>query len=162
MSQYPGGVADNGFSDKLCDLLANIKGQVVLCGDLNYSGIDWERLHGSTPAERNILDTVQNNFWTQYVDFPTHVGGVGRAGGGEGRDGNILDLALSNSPELVVGVVDEGLFSDHRMFSLDLIMPVSSNNQTHEMVPDWAKADFDKMRANLADIDWQILTGLVS
>ena len=153
--RYPGGVADNGFSDRFCDLLENIKGQVVLCGDLNYSGIDWDRLHGSTPAERRVLDTVQNNFWTQYVDFPTHVGGAGRAGGEEGRDGNLLDLALSNSPELVVGVVDEGLFSDHRMFSLDLIMPVSSSGQTQELVPDWAKADFDKMRTNLAAIDWE-------
>ena len=40
------------------------------------------------------------------------------------------------------------------MFSLDLIMPVSSNNQTHEMVPDWAKADFDKIRENLSENDW--------
>jgi hypothetical protein len=52
-------------------------------------------------------------------------------------------------------VVDEGLFSDHRMFSLDLIMPVSGSSQTHEMVPDLAKADFDKIRANLAAIDWE-------
>ena len=79
--RYPGGVADNGYSNKFCNLLSSIKGQVVLCGDLNYSGIDWERLHGSTPAERNVLDAVQNSFWTQYVDFPTHVGGAGRAGG---------------------------------------------------------------------------------
>ena len=52
-----------------------------------------------------------------------------------------------------MGVVDEGLFSDHRMFSMDLTMPVSST-QTHEMVPDWAKADFDKISENLSAIDW--------
>ena len=98
--RYSGGVDDNGYSDRFCKLLAEIKGQVVICGDLNFSGIDWERLHGVTPAERKVLETVQDNFWTQYVEFPTHL------------SGKTLDLALASAPELVVGVVDEGLFSD--------------------------------------------------
>ena len=78
-------------------MLASIQGQVVICGDLNYSGIDWKKLYGSTPAERNILEVVQNHFWSQYIDFPTHIGGAVKAGGEMGRDGNILDLALCNS-----------------------------------------------------------------
>ena len=147
-------MADNGFSDRFCDLLAGIKGQELLCGDLNYSGIDWDRLHATSPAERKVLDTVQDHFWTQYVDFPTHVGGANQGGGEVGREGKTLDLALSNTPELVVGVVDEGLFSDHRMFSVELINPDSGNSQTHEMVPDWAKADMDLIAANLGAIDW--------
>ena len=56
-----------------------------------------KKLYGSTPAERNILEVVQNHFWSQYIDFPTHVGGAVKAGGEMGRDGNILDLALCNS-----------------------------------------------------------------
>ena len=151
--RYPGGTADNGLSDRFCNLLASIQGQVVICGDLNYSGIDWKKLYGSTPAERNVLEAVQNHFWSQYIDFPTHVGGAGKAGGEIGRDGNILDLALCNSPELVVGVTDESLFSDHRMFTKDLINLVSSIH-THEMVPDWTKADLDKISDNLRAIDW--------
>ena len=150
--RYPGGVADNGFSDKFCELLAGLRGQVVILGDFNYSGIDWSRLYASTPAERKVLDTIQEYFWSQYVDFPTHVGSASKAGGGEGRDGNILDLALSNSPELVVGVSDEGLFSDHRMLSMDLALPMSG--ATLELVPDWAKADFQKISNNLSEIDW--------
>ena len=71
--RYPGGQADNGYSERFCNLLANIKGQVVICGDLNFSGIDWERLHAVSPAEREVLDTVQNYFWLQHVDFPTQV-----------------------------------------------------------------------------------------
>ena len=141
-----------GFSDKFCKLLAGLRGQAVMLGDFNYSGIDWDRLHASTPAERKVLDTIQEHFWSQYVDFPTHVGGVSRVAGEEGRDGNILDLALSNSPELVVGVADEGLFSDHRMLSIDLALPVSG--ATQELVPNWAKADFDKISKNLSEIDW--------
>ena len=53
----------------------------------------------------------------------------------------------------MVGVTDEGLFSDHRMFTIDLIRPVSSI-LTHEMVPDWEKAYLDKISDNLKLIDW--------
>ena len=97
--------------DDMCNLISV---WWVICGDLNYSGIDWERLHAKSPAEREVLDSVQNSFWTQYVDFPTHIGGA------------TLDLVLCNCPELVVGVGDEGLFSDHRMLSVDLVKPVRS------------------------------------
>ena len=53
----------------------------------------------------------------------------------------------------MVGVTDEALFSDHRMFTIDLIRPVSSI-LTHEMVPDWEKAYLDKISDNLKLIDW--------
>ena len=50
--------------------------------------------------------------------------------------------------------MDEGLFSDHIMFSLDLVRPGSNTRETFEMVPDWSKADFSKIADNLAAIDW--------
>ena len=56
------------------------------------------------------------------MDFPTHIAG------------KTLDLALSNCPEIVVGVGDEGLFSDNRMFSMDLIKPVSNSGQSYELI----------------------------
>ena len=37
---------------------------------------------------------------------------------------------------------------------MDLIKPVSNSGQSFEMVPDWAKADFDQISANLSTIDW--------
>ena len=56
-----------------------------LCGDLNYSGIDWDRLHAVSPAERKVLEVSQTYFWTQYVDFPTHIGGHSAGGGYDER-----------------------------------------------------------------------------
>jgi hypothetical protein len=105
----------------------------VISTSVALTGLD--RLHASSPAERRVLYTSQNNFWVQYVDFPTHVGGCGAEGGEAGRDGKTLDLVLSNSPELVLGVSDLGLFSDHRMLAVDLLRPESSMGQTHELVP---------------------------
>ena len=51
----PGSEADNGFSDKFCDLLAGLKSPALVLGDLNYSGIDWERLYASTGAEKLVF-----------------------------------------------------------------------------------------------------------
>ena len=57
--------------------------------------------------------------------------------------------------EAIVDLEDLGLFSDHRMFADDIDSPESSSGQTHEMVPDWSKADRDQIAANLSGIDWE-------
>ena len=116
-TRYPGGGDDNSYSYSFCELLSGIKGQVVSCGDLNFSGIDWKRLHTVSLSGRIVLETVQKNFGTQYVDFPPDVGGARKVGGEDevGRYGKTLDLDLASVTELVEGVVDEGLFGDHRI-----------------------------------------------
>ena len=83
------------------------------------------------------------------------MGGAKKVGGEDevGRDGITLDMALASAPELVVGVVDEGLFRDLRMFSLDLVKPGSNTSETYEMVPDWSKADFGQVAENLSVIE---------
>ena len=40
------------------------------------------------------------------------------------------------------------------MYSLDLLRP-SSNDNSKELVPDWGKADLDKLAAALAEINWE-------
>ena len=88
-------------------------------------GIDWDRMYSDKAGERVMLDVLQGCFWTQHVDFPTHV------------DGNQLDVVLSSSPELVAGVSDEGRLctSDHNMIKVVLVGPALDKDST-EMVPD--------------------------
>ena len=94
------------------------------------------------PGEKVVLDVIQNKFWTQHVDFPTH------------EDGNILDIALG-SPGLVAGVSDEGRLgtSDHNMFKLDIVGPALERDSV-ELVPDWAKADMEGLRTAILEINW--------
>jgi hypothetical protein len=68
------------------------------------------------------------------------MGGV--AGQEERRNGRTLYLTLA------VGVEELWLFSDPKMFAVDIVSPKSG--QTHEMVPDWSKADIDQIEANLS------------
>ena len=142
----PGSEADNGFSSRFCDLLAGLRSPAVVLGDLNFSGIDWDRLHASTGAEKNVLETIQNYFWTQHVDFPTRrdpsTGGL-----------SLLDPVLSTSPELVLGVESQGWFSDHLLYSVDLVSP-GGKDDSKELVPNWSKADLDQLATNLGELDW--------
>ena len=99
---------------------------VLVLGDLNIPGIDWEQMYSNKAGKRVMLEVVQGLFWTQHVNFPNHV------------DGNLIDVVLSSFPELVVGVSDEGRLgtSDHFMIKVDIVVP-AIDNESMEMVPDW-------------------------
>ena len=73
-------------------MLQSLQDKVLVLGDFNLPGIDWQRLYSDSPGDRVVLDVIQGKFWTQHVDFQTHIGG------------NILDLALSSSEDMVYGV----------------------------------------------------------
>ena len=123
-------------------MLKSLQGKVLVLGDLNLPGIDWERHYSASAGEKVVLDVIQNQFWVQHVDFPTY------------DDGNLLDVALG-PPGLVAGVSDEGRLgtSDHNMFKVDIVGPALERDSV-EMVPDWAKADMDGLRQAIAEIDW--------
>ena len=52
---------------------------IVLMGDFNYGGIDWDNNLASNKKEEEFLDLVNDTFLTQHVKVPT-------------REENILDL----------------------------------------------------------------------
>ena len=39
----PGSPADAGISARLCNLLRTLSGRVLVVGDFNMPGVDWER-----------------------------------------------------------------------------------------------------------------------
>ena len=141
---------DNGNTVELCKLIKSISGPTVMLGDFNLSGICWERNYSSNAGEREFLKNIGDKFLTQHVDFSTH------------EDGNILDLVLSSSPELVAGVSNEGPLAtaDHVMIDIKLVGPARDRNSV-EMVPDWRKADLEAMKVSVGAIDWDVeLEGL--
>ena len=90
--RHPGSVEDNGNTGKLVDLIRELHGPVLLCGDLNLPDVNWDQLSAPAGVQQQVLDAVQDKFWTQVVDFPTH------------QAGNLLDVGLASSQELVAGV----------------------------------------------------------
>ena len=104
--------------------------KILVLGDLNMSGIDWEMIYSDKAGERVLLEVVQGLFWTQHVNFPTL------------EDGNLLDVVLSSCSELEAGVSDEGkLFTaDQSMIKVEIVGTAFDKDST-EMVPDWGKDD---------------------
>ena len=69
---------------------------------------------------------------------------------------------LSTCPNLVGGVSSCGQLanSDHDMVMSELLLPVKASESV-ETVPDYGKADFNKIREFLVEIDWfEVLEGL--
>ena len=99
----------------LVKVMETIQPNSVMCyrvlRDFILPGIGWGRMYSDGAGERVVLDVFQNKFWTLHVDFPTHNGG------------NILDLALSSSAELVHGVSEVGKLGDmdHTLFQLEIV-----------------------------------------
>ena len=114
----------------------------IQIGDFNLPEIDWELGWAGTKGGKMMLDVMDDKFWLQHVRVSTHVAG------------NILDLALSSSHDLIAGVSAEGFLgtSDHVCLELDLVGPKQS--ETYEEVPDWGKANFEAIKVAMQEVDW--------
>ena len=135
-------------SNSLCELINGLddtKNNIIL-GDFNFPKIDWKTLTSNNKGRR-FLETLEDMFMTQIIDFPTH------------SRGNILDLALLNRPESLISVTDIGNLgnSDHTMIKLEIVFNTGAP-PTVEMVPDWQNIDTEGFNEYLDNIKWdQIL-----
>lgn len=141
---YNSPVTEKANNEKLCSVLENTRGSTVYIGDFNYSDIDWTHFHAAKPCSRDFLNTVQDCFLTQHIDFATRA-----------SSGTIPDLVLSSDSSLVHGISDIGKLgsSDHSMLPIEVAGELTGKATTEE-VPDWGKADMEKLREELGSVDW--------
>ena len=137
----PGSNYDN--SEQLCNILKNMDINTFLIGDVNLPDINW--LDGTSAARgRRILETTVEEDLAQLVDFPTHI------------KGNILDLVITNCPDKVISISDDGRIgkSDHCILKIDL--KISEFKETVRSTrPNWNKADIVGIRQYLKEMDWR-------
>ena len=90
-----------------------------------------------------MLETFEDMLMTQLVEFSTQV------------KGNILDLVITNMPERVLEVREEGRLgkSDHVMIVTEISVRKSAMENTLPM-PDWRRADWAAMRSEMEDKTW--------
>ena len=87
--------SSSGNDASLCNLVKEIRGTSVLIVDFNYPGIRWTS--GTSDAKSQAFyKELEDNYFTQYVDEPTH------------KSGNILNLILSKDENLIDNVKHEG------------------------------------------------------
>ena len=115
------------------------KGRLLVMGEFNLPGIDWEQ--GNGRADEDFLDLIQGCFLSQFVDKPM-------------RGSAVLDLLLSNNPNMVEEVeVGEHLgASDHNIVCAKILLRVRVQDSRVRLL-DFRKANFEGMRRELGDVD---------
>ena len=82
----------------MCNLLKSINGysHLLVCGDFNYSGINWDNLSllsSSPPIIQLFIDTIQDLFLFQHVTEPTRYC--------PGETPHTLDLVFTNEQTMI-------------------------------------------------------------
>ncbi len=112
---------------------------VCILGDFNYRNINWAEKTGNIESE-DFLEVLNNNFLYQHVMEPT-------------RNGNILDLVLSSTEDMIHGIEIGGKLanSDHEEIRFCI---KSNQNQLDNaiLVPNFRQANYEGLRDYLNEI----------
>jgi hypothetical protein len=114
-----------------------------MIGDFNMPGVDWATGY-CRANERQVVEAMEDKFMAQMVDFPTHI------------KGNILDLVVTNMPERILEVREEGRLgkSDHSILVVEVSVG-KGEEKRDEVRYDWRGADWYKMNSLLRERTWQ-------
>ncbi len=125
----------------LIRLVRSVKKNSVLIGDFNLPDIDWAT-GGAAARSAGFVEAVEDMHMVQMVDFATQI------------KGNCLDLLITNMPERITEVVEAGRLgrSDHEMICVKI--EIGKYQQAERRVRDWRKANWEAMRKEVGDIDW--------
>ena len=138
------------INTSLRELLNELSGKhFVLMGDFNYPGIDWEAKQCLPTASKEtqlFWNCCEDNFLVQHVTVET-------------RLSSILDLVISDTPEVVDNVHLLGKFadSDHSMLCWNINYQYSNcvnNQQERTGTFDYAKGNFTAIRQELSTVNW--------
>jgi Endonuclease-reverse transcriptase len=129
---------------KLAELISQAGKNSILIGDFNLPGVCWET--GTCKAnERVVVDAIEDKLMVQMVDFATHI------------RGNILDLVVTNIPERVLEIREEGRLgkSDHSLINIEINVTAAQPKPEEEYRLDWKNADWEKMDHCLREQEWR-------
>jgi hypothetical protein len=130
-------------TDELCNILDQAGENTIIIGDFNAPDIDWDQGQAG-PRGRKIFTAAVEANMDQLVNFSTHSGG------------NKLDLVLTNCPQRILSVSEEGKLgnSDHRaILVIAEIAPARGGEK--ERRRNWRKGDYEAMRKRLRETEWE-------
>ena len=117
----------------------------TLIGDFNLNRVSWPEGNTTCQLQQQVLDTFHNFGLHQMIDKPTH------------KDGNTLDLLLTNVPNLAKNVVIHPRYevcnSDHYAISFDL-GPAKRKKFPKRKILNFKKANWDGLERDLNSVDW--------
>ena len=146
--------SENGNKALNSHLLKSAKfaSHVNVCGDFNYRNIDWKKHESKTEEsslENNFLAAVSDSYLHQHVLEPTR--------NRESDSPSLLDLAFTNEEDMLQDLQYQAPLgkSDHQVLTWQFICYTEppAAKTSHQ----WWSADFEAMRADLANHSWQFM-----
>ncbi len=121
---------------------------LIIIGDFNYKGINWESLQGSNDTETNFIDCSMNNFLQQLCTDTTRVR--------EGQTPSLLDLILVKDVNLVRDLCYQAHMgkSDHVtiVFTIDMqVDAIPYKPLSYKL----NSGDYESIRENIGTVDWR-------
>ena len=119
-----------------------------LVGNFNFGSICWEDGIATSSTESTFVNTLQDTYMTQHVAEPTR--------GRNGQEPSILDLIISNDPNIVSDISYESPLgkSDHACRTFYLKCYRNKSDQTRKFYL-YDKGDFKQVNADLVNINWE-------
>ena len=119
---------------------------IIVAGDLNMPGINWENFSSTDNTDNLFLDTFSSFELDHLISVPTH------------SKGNILDLLLTDKPALISDIVvsDSNLpcKSDHFCLNFNLKSSFKRLKLQKREVYNFKRANWDNLNSELSSIDW--------
>ena len=145
------------FNEMLTDISAAIEKMsapmpnLIMCGDFNLPIIDWGtgKISGGThdlqKQAEALMEFMSAHCLQQMISEPT-------------RMNNILDLFLTNNPEIVTNVkISNTVISDHRLITVDTCIEKSeSHRRKREKLKGFASLNFNHKRIDWAKLNQEL------
>lgn len=127
----------------LVDILTRVEQNAFLIGDFNLPEANWASYTAAGRATR-VVEAAADSLLEQMVPFSTHI------------KGNTLDLILTNNPDLICDIQEEGRIgkSDHSIIVATIMVEPKTASEV-SIIQDWRRADWGQIREELAKIDWE-------
>ena len=137
----------------------SVNNTILLLGDFNFPGIDWELETTKHTSELNIenkfLSCIKDNFLFQMVSQATHNRGD--------QTPTLIDLVITNDPELLSDLSYNAPVgkSHHSCISFKVYVDLVNTPHINNSIPiakyDYEKGDYEGMRKEVKDINWKNL-----
>ena len=141
---------NSNVDNELCEQILDIcnHNDAIIFGDFNLPVTVWGGTLNSHSGHEIYSNILESSLY-QHIYEPT-------------RGESILDIVLSTNDNLInnVAIGPEFSTSDHRSVLFTIECNIGLHNNSYERVPDFQRADFNKLRRILENTDWSEIYGI--
>ena len=137
---------DNELYEQISDIWNH--NDAIIFGDFNLPVTVWGGTLNSHSGHELYSNILESSLY-QHIHEPT-------------RGESILDIVLSTNDNQInnVDIGPEFITSDHKSVFFTIECNTGVHNNSYEKVPDFRRADFDKLRTILENTDWSEIYGI--